>query len=1213
MKLRRLTLQGFKSFADKTDLKFHEGITAIVGPNGCGKSNISDAIRWVLGEQRPTAIRGSKMEEAIFQGTTQRRPVNRAEVSLAFDNEAGRLPVAGREVEIRRVVFREGGSDYQLNRSSVRLRDILDMCRDTGLGANAYTVIEQGMVDAILSDRPEERRHMFEEAAGIGRYKDRRKVALRRLEGAETDLSRLNDLISEVEAKVRSLGRQRARAKKYGEYRGRKLSLEVAIAQTELHEIRAKLERAEALLEAIGRNEPAARASLTSAEATLEKLRLESAEALRQRNEVAMRLEETARQISERERAIAVADERQAHAQRRLEQIATEREELNTRLSALQTELHELEAERNGQHGIVESLAQRVEEVQSRQAALRQEVTEIRRMDEEARARENDITRQLAKLEGDAVNSELRAQEAEARLEHLAGEREELEAELLRLDEQRDLFAEQARELAARLDSLHTQTAASLRAVEAARANEAEARKALAAADDRASHLASRVAALEALEREYHGFAPAVAAALTRRESFTGLMGPVAEFLRLPSDRAAAVEGTLGSLLQAIVVEDFNSLDELIRWLDEAEGENPQALEHSGGQAPLRGAIALLPKEALPRLEALIETIRFIGKPPEEPVLLGRREKLGRLRDEADYAQRERAERATERDQASQRISEIESELRRLQAQGQEVELELRRADADEANRLGQRGRAERTREELERRRGDLVSQIERAKTDAAHAREERTRLEDSLTAHRTNWQQSTDTLTEREAAWEQVRDEEAELRVAHARAEGSLAAVDRRIQNDREEMTNLELRLTALDREQAEHLRSLSEIEITLGEAATALQSLFADRDQLSVEVRTIDDRVAVATEKAEALENKVRQLRREAEDQSEARHRLELQKAEADSAEARIRERLEAEWGRTFEQLIASAPSLEESALRRRKSYEGVDDENAEDFEPLEDAATSAPEEFSVISVNGADPDAVVDDVPPGSTTPALPSSQAAAIGGVRAWRAELRELTVDIERLGPINMLAVEEYDEESKRLTFLQTQRDDLTKARDDLQSAIKEINKTAKELFLDTFDAIKANFNTTFQTLFEGGECEIRLEDGEDPLESPIDIIASPRGKRTQRIHLLSGGERALTALALLFAIYLVKPSPFCVLDEVDAPLDEANIGRFISMLKEFKHNTQFVVITHNPRTMEAADWLYGVTMEEPGVSSIVGVRLDEVLEGAKPTAVTVEV
>ncbi|HEY0305438.1 MAG TPA: AAA family ATPase, partial [Longimicrobiales bacterium] len=347
----------------------------------------------------------------------------------------------------------------------------------------------------------------------------------------------------------------------------------------------------------------------------------------------------------------------------------------------------------------------------------------------------------------------------------------------------------------------------------------------------------------------------------------------------------------------------------------------------------------------------------------------------------------------------------------------------------------------------------------------------------------------------------------------------------------------------------------------------------------------------------------NKVRQLRREAEDQSEARHRLELQKAEADSAEARIRERLEAEWARPFEQLLTSAPSLEETELRRRRAAAAEEGDGTESLEPIEDAATAAPEDYSVISVNGDDAYALAD------ATANVPSYGT----GIRAWKAELKELTLDIERLGPINMLAVEEYDEESQRLSFLHAQRDDLTKARDDLQSAIKEINKTAKELFIDTFDAVKQNFHTTFQTLFEGGECEIKLEDTEDPLESPIEIIASPRGKRTQRIHLLSGGERALTALALLFAIYLVKPSPFCVLDEVDAPLDEANIGRFISMLKEFKRNTQFVVITHNPRTMEAADWLYGVTMEEPGVSSIVGVRLDVVLEGAKPSNITVEV
>jgi chromosome segregation protein len=308
----------------------------------------------------------------------------------------------------------------------------------------------------------------------------------------------------------------------------------------------------------------------------------------------------------------------------------------------------------------------------------------------------------------------------------------------------------------------------------------------------------------------------------------------------------------------------------------------------------------------------------------------------------------------------------------------------------------------------------------------------------------------------------------------------------------------------------------------------------LFSQRDALSIEVRAVDERLTAAGEAAAKLESEVRLMRRSADERSESRHRLELQKSDSEARLRNTRERLEAEWGRPFEQLLREAVMVE---------------------------------------------------------------------GEHEALRAELQAVAADIERLGPINMLAVEEYNEESARLTFLQAQRDDLVKARDDLQSAIREINKTAKDLFFETFEAVRANFRITFNALFEGGECDIKLEDPEDPLESPIDITASPRGKKTQRIHLLSGGERALTALALLFAIYLVKPSPFCVLDEVDAPLDEANIGRFIAMLQQFKAGTQFIVITHNPRTMEAADWMYGVTMEEPGISSIVGVRLDEVLAG----------
>ena len=411
MKLRRLTLQGFKSFADRTELSFHDGITAVVGPNGCGKSNLSDAIRWVLGEQKASAIRGSKMEEAIFQGTALRRPLARAEVALAFDNAEGRLPLPHTEVEIRRIVFREGGSDYQLNRASTRLRDILDICRDTGLGANSYTVIEQGMVERILSDRPDERRHMFEEAAGIGRYKDRRKSALRRLEGAEHDLARLQDLVQEVGTKVRSLARQRGRAERYQEYRQRRLDLEIAVARAELVRVEELLAQTAGYLEDLTRDEPASRAALAAAETELERRRLESGELGRERNTAALRLEELNRMIAERERQLAVADERRVHAERRLVQISAERDELQARMGTLAAELIALEQERAGQGGVVETLTRRVLEVQERQQVLRQLVTDVRRVDEEARARENELTRLLARLESDVAAAEARSAE----------------------------------------------------------------------------------------------------------------------------------------------------------------------------------------------------------------------------------------------------------------------------------------------------------------------------------------------------------------------------------------------------------------------------------------------------------------------------------------------------------------------------------------------------------------------------------------------------------------------------------------------------------------------------------------------------------------------------------------------------------------------------------------------------------------------------------
>ena len=1121
MKLKRLYLQGFKSFADRTELRFHDGITAVVGPNGCGKSNISDAIRWVLGEQRASAIRGSKMEEAIFQGTTERRALNRAEVSLTFSNEDRRLAVPYEEIEIRRIIFREGGSEYQLNRSPCRLQDIKDLYRDTGLATNSYTVIEQRMVDGILSDKTDERRQLFEEAAGIGRYKERRKAAQRRLEAAEADLARLEDVIGEVGSKVRGLARQRSRAQKFEMLRARRLALEVTLASAELDVRKKQLEETRARLADLARDEPAAKAELSAAETELERRRVEAAEAARTRGTAAGRLEEVGRRIAERDRELAVAEERRAHAELRIARIGAEREELRARIAALQEEAAALETRRDEQAGRLETLAATLEEVQERQQVLRREVVEAKRLDEQARQHETELSRRMAEAEAAAASAHARATEGVARLQRLERERAELAEELANVAEQGDLFATRTRELVARRAECEAERDRARERLEELREAEAEARRAYAAAEDRASLLAAQVSALEALERDFHGFQPAVAKALAARDELAGLLGPLAEFLELPAERAAQVEDALGSLLQLLVVSDDAAAARVREWLA-ARGES-------------EGAVALIPRAALPRVQDMLDAVLFAGAPADEPALIGRRERLESLRAESRAAEQAREELARVREEAAEFVAVAETRLREAEAALQAADTEVRRAEAEAAAQAGQHERLERAVADLERQHEALIAASKQAEADAEAARAERARLEDELAAHREAWEARAGAVADREAVWETVRDEESEMRVTHAREEAALGELNRRLHAARDGADQASDRLAGLEREEQEHRDTLAQLEELRTTASAQLEELFRERDTLAAQLRALDENLARATEAAEELEARVRTLRRTGESAVEERHRLELARAEAEAAERSIRERLEAEWGRPFEQLARAV-------------------------EPVE-----------------GEPDQL---------------------------RAELKVLAADIERLGPINMLAVEEHEEESKRLEFLTTQRDDLVRAREDLESAIRQINQTARDLFLETFETIRENFGQTFQALFEGGSCDLWLADPDDPLESPIEISASPRGKRTQRIHLLSGGERALTALSLLFAISLVKPSPFCVLDEVDAPLDEANVGRFVSMLQTFKKDTQFIVITHNPRTMEAADWIYGVTMEEPGVSTIVGVQLDEVLAEA---------
>ena len=1170
MKLRALRVHGFKSFADTTEIRFHEGITAIVGPNGCGKSNISDAIRWVLGEQRPSAIRGAKMEEAIFQGSVNRRPVNRGSVHMLVTNEDGFLPVPFEEVEIGRIVYRDGGSDYSINRAVCRLKDVLDLCRDTGLGANAYSVIENKMIDVILSDRAEERRSLFEEAAGIGKYKDRRKGAQRRLERAEMDLQRLEDVIAEVQTKVRSLARQKGKAERYLELRARRLNVEVAVVKGQLDTLGARLAEVEREIVGGAQSEQGMVAEVSAAEAGVESLRVRQLDAERARNAAAGRLEEVRGRLVTWERDLAVAGERAAYAERRLAAIAEERAEARSRSERLAEEGETLGSETarldaalaEARAALAEHL-QRAEEVRRRLAKARETLEAIE-------GRERDIARRGAQLEGDALAADAQGAELGRRLERLGAEFDEAALQLTDLESQGDLFADRLQQFTERVQVGGRRVDAAQEALKRARGAAEEARNHELAAGDRASTLAAQRGALEAMERDREGVEPVVRAALARQEP--EVLGVLVDFVRASDGMAAAVEAYLGPLARALVVRDLATAERMRRWflrewgngggllllpLDRAPygggGTLLTAIEPVGEGAPwvraLLGDVDLVEEEALlegegPRLARSGAArdprgVVRLGNPWGASGVLERRERLRTLTAEADTARADAEAAHTAFEAARRAVGAAEEALEQARAALRASEDELRRADAEVAAQVDRKARVDRFRDELARQIEGTRAARARAEERAATAREDRAALDQEeveLRAQRDGARRMLEVVQEE---WEAARAEESRRAVEETRLDGELERVRERLEAAVAARAAAVARVEALDREERSLAEELERVARLREEGAGATEDLFRERDHAEAELRLRDEAMQEVAEALEAAERRARTARQAERETSDRLHALELERQEVTARIDRIRDRLEGEWGRSLGRLM-------------------------EEAQPVE--------------------------------------------GDADALQEELRGLVVAIERIGPVNMLAVEEHEEESKRLAFLSEQRDDLVAARDDLRSAIRHINLTAAELFTTTFEQIRANFRTVHDRLFEGGEADIWLAEGEDPLEAPVEIHASPRGKKTQRIDLLSGGERALTALSLLFAIYLVKPSPFCVLDEVDAPLDENNINRFIRLLNEFKKGTQFVVITHNPRTIESADWIYGVTMEEPGVSTIVGVRLEDALEKARGTA-----
>ena len=1171
MRIKSLTLHGFKSFADRTRLELHDGITAIVGPNGCGKSNISDALRWVLGEQRPTAIRGSRMEEAIFGGTEQRRPIHRAEVTLELSNDDGVLPVPYSEVSIGRTVYRGGESEYALNGAPCRLRDILDLCRDTGLGANAYAIIEGRMVDAILSDRAEERRALFEEAAEIGRYKDRRRVAMRRLEQAEADLVRLEDVLSEVGSKVRSLAQQRGRAERHRRLRDRLLQLEVAAADARLELTNARLAEARVELEALTRTRPSEEANLRTAETEAETLRLAIVEIERERAEAARAAEEARRAVEGRERARLVARERASGARERLAALATEIEQTRARREGLERSLEEARAAAADVARTHDAhVAREVELAGAAEAAtvVAREATVAR---DRAREALEAARRDLDRFETVLRTTEDRARERSEELDRRRPALETLEVQVRTLNEALETAAEAERGAADRASALReawrearAETGAAEEALREGRETAAGLEGDLSTARARASSLAALVSSSALL--------PAVVEDLVEaRDEVEGIVGVLSEYLDVPSGWAGAVESHLGPYLHGVVVRDWDAIVRVQRWLADRKAEDGVLLlpldpgprvegpVEEGGlleRVTARGAGAAWVRALVAGVGAAEDGIEardrpwvgpagdrqdrwgavYLGRPGGANGVLSRRAALEALRGEVETREGELERLRVELEERKARLEKARAEVDRLETAASEAEAERRAAAADRVSAEARLDRLGEERTDLSGRIEQLEAFHESAVELSETGAERRLGLESARDAAAAAYSGAGEASDAARREAEQRRSELHEAQLALARSEASLKSRTDIVDRIAESLRDAEARTGSLTGERGQLETVLAGSERVAAEAEETIAAGLEERAERERRLADLEERIEGRRRGLEERETSLRDARRAEREHTERRHALELEVTQLEASRDSVQTRLEAEWDATLDELRVRV---------------------------------AAPEE-----------------------------------GDLGSWETELDEVRRAIARIGPVNLLAQQEYDEETQRLDFLTSQRDDLVAARDDLRSSIRRINKNAAETFMSTFEQVRENFHRTFHSLFEGGECDVWLEDPDDPLDSPIEISASPRGKRTQRIHLLSGGERALTALALLFAIYLAKPSPFCLLDEVDAPLDETNVLRFVHMLEDFKGDTQFIIITHNPRTMEGADWIYGVTMQEPGVSSIVGVEFDQATQVA---------
>ena len=1190
MKIRRLEISGFKSFADRVVFSFDEGVTGVVGPNGCGKSNVVDAIRWAMGEQSAKHLRGRAMEDVIFAGSESRVATGMAEVALTFANDGGGAPAqyAGfGEITITRRLFRNGDSEYEINKAPCRLLDITELFLGTGVGTRAYSIIEQGRIGLIVSSKPEDRRAIIEEAAGVTKYKARRKQAERKLEATDQNLLRLSDVVGEVGKRLSGLERQAKKAERFRELRGQLKELELLVA---VQQFVAAQAQAGAQAHELGQASDAERVAEAHVAKLESGLSAERLQLLEDEHEV-QALAESSHLI---DKQLRLSEQELQFAQRERETIAARKAQHEEEVQLLGVRLELLGREEAGLQQDRQKLADASAEdtTRTRQAeeglvAASKEIQAAQHAVEGERHQAVSVLTRLANHRTNLVNLERRRSDLDGRLQKAVAESGQLTARATEISRQRDELQQKLRETQGSRKVLGERKHATEEELQRGRGEQRETEAMLIRLREELADRRSRLTSLLELQRNFEGYGRGVKAVMLREEEERrrdGIYGLVADVLRADPRYERSIEAVLGDRLQLILVESHAAGLRATEYLRQAaQGRASFVPLTEMEQLPLVPLDLAAPEGCVravdvvdcapehDRLKRFLLADVFICGTMATALALWSRNPGERtfVSTDGEVVDKEGIVSGGQLDGVADGLLHKRRELQELAEVVQELEAKLQLANAQVAQIAARVQTADTAVKRLiHEEREEELSQL-RLERDVSRLQDELLRLGQREQVLKTEQRALENAIGE-------VLREETASREAVATGEGEQADREARLRSLQSELLKARERAESVQAEVTRHKVSAAAVAERREGVGRSLQRLTEQRQEVEGRRAKLSAEIAQGKERAAALEAKVEITRADVTrllGESE-RLRGELGRARSlyDTAQTKLRG--------GDEEVHAARAEVREASERRNRAELALQGTRL----------TLTHLEQSVRERNLME----LADV-------AAARHEAAALVDAAEAEAEMLKLREKIEALGEVSLTAIDEAREVSARYTFLTTQKQDLEESLAKLRSAITRIDRASKERFKETFGLVNERFTQVFPRLFRGGMAELQLvEDPANPGAEPgVEIVAQPPGKKLTSVGLLSGGEKALTAVSLIFAIFLIKPTPFCLLDEVDAPLDEANVGRYNEMVREMSRQSQFIVITHNKRTMEVADSLYGVTMEEPGISKIVSVKLSK--------------